>query len=171
MRVDITSCERIWGTPLVVGAGEYIVMGLELLVMGWVVAGRDLLGSADANMSLRRLSPVEAVEEREGMDEAVALPSVGFAWSWPPRTAKRDSTVIFGWDAWAGTAEERTGVGSIFAKSLSSSETPPLWRGGAECDASRKWSWGSDVWCAAGRRAMASTIKKDQEAKLKASKG
>jgi len=59
--------------------------------------------------------------------------SVGAGESWssaPLRTANKDSTVIvdveFGIWVVEGEAAERTGVGLNFAKSMSSSETPPL---------------------------------------------
>jgi len=81
---------------------------------------RDLDGVAEANMSSRRLIPVEDVEERDGVGEV----SAGCERSWLPNAAKRVSTVILDVEVDASGDIEVTGaeVGSILAKSLSSSD-------------------------------------------------
>jgi len=85
-----------------------------------------VLESAEAKMESNNARPLLELELPEGG-------SVGAGESWssaPLRTANKDSTVIvdveFGIWVVEGEAAERTGVGPNFAKSMSSSETPPL---------------------------------------------
>ena len=103
---------------MVIDSGSVLLGGLC-----WV---RNLDGVAEANMSSRRLIPVEDVEERDGVGDVGT--SAGFERSWLPNAAKRVSTVILDVevdasdDAGATAAE----VGSSLAKSLSSSDIPSV---------------------------------------------
>lgn len=103
---------------MVMDSGSVLLGGL-----GWL---RKLDGVAEANISSRRLIPVEDVEERDGVGDVGT--SAGCERSWLPNAAKRVSTVTLDVevdtsdDAGAAAAE----VGSSLAKSLSSSDIPSV---------------------------------------------